>query len=89
MKNVKSVIYISLLVFAVSSSAFGKQGTISTTKAGTISTTRGGTISTTAARTGTISTTRAGIVSTTRYSVPARVDSFSLYELLIAAFRLW
>ena len=89
MKNVKSVIYISILVFAVASSTFGKTGTISTTKAGTISTTRAGTISTTATRSGTISTTRTGIISTTQYSVPTSVDRFSFYELLIAAFRLW
>lgn len=92
MKNVKSAIYMFILVLAVSSSTFGKTGTISTTKAGTISTTRTGTISTTASgttRTGTISTTRTGIISTTATGVIANGNRFSIYELLLAAFRLW
>ena len=72
MKNVKSIIWSTMLVLAISAPAFAKGGIISTTKTGTISTTRTGTISTTAAgtisttRTGTISTTRTGIISTTR-----------------------
>lgn len=88
MKNIKSILYTALLVMAVSATAFGKTGTISTTKAGTISTTRTGTISTTvngSTRTGTISTTRTGTISTTRIAV----DRFSLIELLLAALRAW
>ena len=38
--KIKSAIYGSLLILALSGVAFGKTGTISTTKAGTISTTR-------------------------------------------------
>jgi hypothetical protein len=92
MKNVRYTIYIFILVLTVSSATFGKTGTISTTKAGTISTTKTGTISTTVSgttRTGTISTTRTGIIPTTQTSVSAGVQRFPLYELLVAAFRLW
>jgi len=90
--KIKSAIYVSLLILALSGTTFAKTGTISTTKAGTISTTKTGTISTTATgpnRSGTISTTRFGTISTTRIDALAGSDRLSLIQLLIAALRVW
>jgi len=90
MKNVRLIVCVALLVFALAANTLGKTGTISTTKIGTISTTRTGTISTTVSgtsRTGTISTTRTGTISTTTFDL--RVNRFSLVELLLEALRSW
>ena len=92
MKNVKSIIWSTMLVLAISAPTFAKGGTISTTRTGTISTTRTGTISTTAAgtisttRAGTISTTRTGTISTTRAGSIVNIQRAWLFELLLTIY---
>ena len=95
MKNIQSLVCTGILVIAMSASAFGKSGIISTTKTGIIPTTSTGTISTT--RTGTISTTTVGTIPTTRTGIistssSTTVDSFgrfSLIDLLFSLFSPW
>lgn len=89
MKTLKITLCAAALVFAASSVALAKGGTISTTKSGTISTTRTGTISTT----GTIPTTRSGIIPTTRTAVPTNrlriIDRFGLLDVFITVLQAW
>lgn len=93
MKNVQPIICTGILLLAMSVSAVGKPGTISTTKTGTISTTKSGTISTTrtgvisTTAVGTISTTRAGLISSANMSISS--DRFSFVELLLSVFGPW
>ena len=87
MKNVKSIIWSTMLVLAIAAPTFAKGGTISTTRTGTISTTRTGTISTT--RAGTISTTRTGAVSPTPAGSVVNLGRAWLFELLLTVYPRW
>lgn len=94
MKNLKPTLCAAVLVLAISSMAFAKAGTISTTRAGTISTTRAGTISTTATgtvpndRSGTIATTRSGLISTTSDRAFVDDEQTWFFNLLFALIGL-
>ncbi len=79
MKNLKSIVWSTMLVLALSAPALAKTGTISTTKTGTISTTK----------TGTISTTRAGTISTTRTNSTVSFDGSWLLQVLLTVFNPW
>ena len=91
MKAFKSVTCSTMLILALSLTAFSKTGTISTTQSGTISTTKTGTISTTATATG--SPSRTGTISTTRIEnridLYAFVARFGMMDLMLTAFRPW
>ena len=90
MKKLRFPICASVLLLVLSTTAFPKTGTISTTRTGTISTTRTGTISTT--RSGTISTTRRGTISTpSMASSPGVIEGAELWllDLLLAVYVRW
>ena len=93
MKNSKTIVCAALLVAAMSTTAFGKSGLISTTKSGLISTTKTGLISTT--KSGLISTTKTGLISTTRTEPNStspsdiNVDQLSLFQLLLTTLFIW
>ena len=87
MKNVKSIVWSTMLVVALAAPTLAKTGTISTTKTGIISTTKTGTISTTA--TGTISTTRTGTISTTRINSAVSSNQSWFFEVLFTVLASW
>lgn len=87
MKTLKSIVWSTMLVMALSAPALAKTGTISTTKTGTISTTKTGTISTTKA--GVISTTRTGTISTTRANSTVGFDGSWLLQILFTVINPW